>query len=121
MIFAERYDYSLRVQSGNGLNLIKWRTISLADTIAANPTLSRAECPRKMCTEIDKIQPSVNPAYHGRLHLQENIIWARRGHPALTAGLTNPSLKTLDMVNSLYSLIVNYKVVHKPTSKENYI
>ena len=103
------------------LNLIKWQTVSLADTIAANPTLSTTECLRKMCTEIDKIQRSVNPAYHGPLHLRENIIRACRGHPALAAGLTNPPLKTSDMVNSLCSSIINYEAVHKPTSTENYL
>ena len=44
------------------LNLIKWQTVSLADTIAANPTLSATKCLCKMCTEIDKIQHSVNSA-----------------------------------------------------------
>lgn len=37
------------------LNLIKWQTISLADLIGANSTLSTIECLCKMCTEIDKI------------------------------------------------------------------
>ncbi len=52
------------------LNLIKWQTVSLADTIAANLTLSITECLRKMCTEIDKIQRSVNPVHYSQLHLR---------------------------------------------------
>ena len=103
------------------LNLIKWQTVSLADTIAANPTLSTTECLRKMCTEIDKIQRSVNSAYRGPIHLRDNIIRACRGHPALAAGLTNPPSETSDMVNSLCSSIINYEAVHKPSSIENYI
>ena len=103
------------------LNLIKWQTVSLADTIAANPTLSTTECLRKMCTEIDKIQRSVNPAYHGPIHLRENIIRACRGHPALAAGLTNPPHETSDMVNLLCSSIINYEAVHKPTLTGNYM
>ena len=74
-----------------------------------------------MCTKIDKIQCIVNSAYHGPIHLQENIIQACRGHPTLPAGLTNPPPETSDMVNSLCSLIINYKAVHKPSSIENYV
>ncbi len=103
------------------LNLIKWQTVSLDDTIAVNLTLSTTECLRKMCTEIDKIQRSINPAYHGPLYLRENIIGAFRRHPALAAGLTNPPLKTSNMVNSLFNSIINYEAVHKPTSTENYV
>ncbi len=103
------------------LNLIKWQNVSLADTIAAILTLSTTEGLCKICTEIDKIQRNVNPAYHNRLHLQENIIWAYLGHPALAAGLTNSPLETSDMVNSLFSSFIKYKEVHKPTSTENYV
>ena len=103
------------------LNLIKWQTVSLADIIAANPTLSTTECFYKMCTEIDKIQHGVNSAYHGQIHLRENIIQACQGHLALAAGLTNPPSETSDMVNSLCSSITNYEAVHKPSSTENYV
>ena len=103
------------------LNLIKWQTVSLADKIVANPTLLTTECLRKMCTEIDKIQHSVNSAYHGPIYLRENIIQACQGHLALAAGLTNLSPETSDMVNSLCSSIINYEAVHKPSSSENYV
>ena len=56
------------------LNLIKWQTISFADTISANPTLSTTECFCKMCTEIDKLQRNINSAYYRPIHLRENII-----------------------------------------------
>ncbi len=95
-------------------NLTKWQTISLTDIISANPTLSTTECVRKLCTELETIQRGVDPAYHGTAHLRENIIRACRGHPALTASLTNPPLDTSGLVNNLYTSIVNYEAVHKP-------
>ena len=103
------------------LNLAKWQTVSLNDTIAANPTLNTAECLRKMYTEIDTIQRGIDPAYHGPVHLRENIIRACRGHPALAAGLTNPVSDTSGLVNNLYASIINYEAVHKPTSTSGYV
>lgn len=73
-----------------------------------------------MYTEIDKIQRGVNLAYHGQIHLKDNIIQACQGYAALVAGLTNLPPKTSDIINSLCSSIINYKVVHKPSSTENY-
>ena len=99
------------------LNLIKWQTISLTDIISTNPTLSTTECLRKPCMELDTIQRGVNPAYHGTVHLQENIIRACRGHPALAAGLTNPLGDTSGLVNNLYTSIVNYEAVHEPVQQ----
>ena len=102
------------------LDLIKWQTISLANTIAANPTLSTTKYLCKMCIKIDKIQHSINSAYHGLIYLRENIIWAYQEYPALAAGLTKPLPTTSDMVNSLWSSIINYKTVHKPSFTKNY-
>ena len=103
------------------LNFIKWQTVSLVDTIAANPTLSIMECLCKMYIEIDKIQRIINSAYHGPIHLRENIIWAYQRHPAIAAGLTNPPPKTSAIVNSLCNLIINYDAVHKPMSAGSYV
>ena len=103
------------------LNLIKWQTVSFADTITANPTLLAMECLCKLCTEIDKIQRSINSAYHGLIHLLEIIIQACQKHQALAAGLTNPPPETSTMLNSLLSSIINYEDVHKPTSKGSYV
>ena len=89
------------------LNLFKWQIVTLSNTIAANPTLSTTNCLCKMCTEIDKIQRDINSAYHKPIHLRENIIRACQGYLALAAGLTNPSTGTSDIVNSLYSSIIN--------------
>ena len=99
------------------LNLTKWQTISLTDIISTNPTLSTTECLRKLCTELDTIQRGVDPAYHGTVHLQENIILACRGHPALAAGLTNPPGDTSDLANNLYTSIINYEAVHEPVQQ----
>ena len=98
-------------------NLTKWQTVSLNDIISANPTLSTTECVRKLCTELDTIQRGVDSAYHGTVHLRENIIRACRGHPALAAGLTSPPSDTSGLINNLYTSIVNYEAVHKPTQQ----
>ena len=101
------------------LNLSKWQTISLTDMISTNPTLSTTECLRKLYTELDTIQRDVDPAYHGTVHLRENIIRACRGHSALAAGLTNPLGDTSGLVNNLYTSIVNHEVIYKPM-EQNY-
>lgn len=98
-------------------NPTKWQTISLNNIISANPTLSTIECVRKLCTELDTIQRGVDSAYHGTVHLRENIIQACRGHPSLAAGLTSPPSDTSDLINNLYTFIVNYEAVHKPTQQ----
>ena len=35
--------------------------------------------------------------------------------------MTNPPLKTSDIVNLLYSSIINYETVHKPNPTGNYM
>lgn len=74
-----------------------------------------------MCTEIDEIQRNVKSAYHSQIHLKENIIWSYWGHPAIATGLINSSPKISDMINFLYSSIINYKAVDKPSSTKNYV
>ena len=103
------------------LNFIKWQIISLTDTIAANLTLSTIECFYKIYIEIDKIQYSINSAYHSQIYLRENIIWACQRHPVRVIGLTYHLSKTSNMVNSFYNSIINYEAVHKPSFIENYI
>ena len=98
------------------LNLTKWQTISLSDTISNNPTLSTTECLRKMCTELYKVHQGLNPVYQGSIQLRENIIRACRGHPAVNAGLTNPPDSTPELINSLYTSIINYEAIHNPAS-----
>lgn len=60
-------------------------------------------------------------AYHGSIQLQENIIYICEGYSAHVAGWTNASHETGNIINSLYSSIINYKVVQKPISIENYV
>lgn len=104
------------------LILTKWQTINLADVISANPTLSTIECIRKLCTELSIMQKGIDPAYHGPVHLRDNIVRACRGHPALIDGLTNPPLDKSELVNSLHASIVNYEAVHKTFSmQQNYM
>ena len=98
------------------LNLTKWQTISLNDTISANSTLTTTECLCKLCTNLETIQRGLDPAYYGPVHLRENIICACKGHPALANSLTNPPPDTSELVNNLYTSIVNYETVHKPFS-----
>ena len=66
-----------------------------------------------MCTEIDIIQRDIDSAYHGSVHLRENIIRACRGHSALVADLINSVFDTSELINNLYASIVNYEAVHK--------
>lgn len=105
----------------NRLNRAKWQTINLADVITANPTLSTADCLRKLITEIDMLQRGIGPEFAGPFYLRENIIRAVRGHPALLIGLTNPPEDVPGLVNSLHSSIVNYEAVHKTPQLGSYV
>lgn len=102
------------------LNLTKWQTININDVILANPTLSTTECLRKLCTELNTVQRGLDVAYHGTVHLRENIIRSCRGHPALTNGLTNPPMDTAGLINNLYTSIINYEALHKPSPMQQY-
>ena len=72
------------------------------------PILLMTVCFLKIYIEIDKIQYGINKAYYGPIYLQENTVWVCRGYSALVAGLTKLLFKTSDMVNFLYSSIINY-------------
>lgn len=102
-------------------NLTKWQTLNLTNIIFANPTLSIIKCLCKLCTKLNTIHQSVDPAYHGTIHLCKNIIQACRGYSAVISGLTHPLLDTSGLLNSFYTLIINYKAVQKSNFKENYI
>lgn len=67
---------------------------------------------------MNKIQCSFNSAYHGLIHFWENMIQACQEHLSLIVGLTKPPHDTSKMIYSLYSSIINYKVVHKSTLSE---
>lgn len=103
------------------LNMIKWQTFSLTDIISTNPTLSTTKFLQKLCTKLNTILRGVNPVYHGTIHFCENIIQAHRDHLALTAGLINLFLETSDLVNNLYTSIINYKAIYESSSINSYI
>ena len=98
------------------LNFTKWQTINLNDMISNNPILTTTECLCKLCSELEIIQRGLDLAFHSSVQLRKNIICACRGHPALANGLTNPPPDTSRLVNNLYTSIVNYEAVHKPSS-----
>jgi hypothetical protein len=95
------------------LNLTKWQSISLNEVISSNSELSITECLRKICTEMNTIQRSIDSTYHEIIHLQENIIRVCRDHSTLTNELINLLIDTVDLVNNLYISIVNYDTVQK--------
>ena len=96
-------------------NLTKWQTLSLTDIISANPTLFTTKCLQKLYTKLNTIQQSIDLGYHGIVHLCENIIQAYKSYFALTAGFTKPFLETSGLVNNIYTSIIKYKAVHKPS------
>lgn len=72
-----------------------------------------------MNTKIDNIQHNVNLAYYGPIFLQENIIPVYQKYSVLLTGLINLLFNTFDIVNLLYSSIINYEIVNKPTPIRN--
>ena len=71
-----------------------------------------------MCTELNKIHQDLNSIHRESAHLRENIIRACRDHPAVHVDLSNPSNSIPELVNSLYTSIVNYETVHNPASSQ---
>lgn len=74
-----------------------------------------------MYTKIDKIQRNVNLADYGLIYLQNNMIWICQDYLALAVNFINLLFKISDIINFLYSLMINYKAVHKLISTKNYI
>lgn len=103
------------------LNLTRWQTIKINDIVSSNPFLTTTECLRKLIIEMNIVQRDLNSAYHGTTHLRKNIVRACRGHPALTNGLNNSSMDTFGLVNNLYTSIINYEAIHKPSMQQTYI
>ena len=103
------------------LNLTRWQTINLNDTISSNSILITAECLLKLCTKLETIQQDLDPIYYGPVHLQKNIIRAYKGYLALVNGFTNLFLDILNLINNLYISIVNYEAVHKLSVQQSYI
>jgi hypothetical protein len=64
------------------------------------------------------IQQELNSAYHGPIHLRENIIRTCRSHFALTNELNNASLNVPDLINSLHTSVMNYEAVQKSSNQQ---
>lgn len=77
-------------------NLTKWQPSSHSGVNSSNPTLSTTECLRKMCTELDKIQRGLDPAYHGPVHLREMLFELAEAIPHLQMALQIP--QQMDLV-----------------------
>ena len=69
-----------------------------------------------MCTELNKIHQDLNFIHREFAHLRENIIRACRDHSAVHVDLFNSFNSIPELVNSLYTSIVNYETIHKPVS-----
>ena len=95
------------------LNLIKWQTFNIVDTIAINSILSMSECLRKMIVEINIIQRNLNAIYHEFIHLRKNIIRTCRKHSTFATKLINLTTNAISFINNLYNSIINYEIVHK--------
>ena len=72
-----------------------------------------------MCTKLNKIHQDLNSIHQKSAHLRENIIRACRSYSAVHVDLFNSFNSTFDLVNSLYTSIVNYESIHKFAS--NYL
>ncbi len=118
MIFAKRYDYSFRRQSENVSISSNGRPSALLIQLWPIWLYQQLSVFAKYALRLSR---SNYCPLNCPLNLRENSIRACREHPALAAGLTKPKLKTSNMVNSVWNSIINYKVVHKATSTENYI
>jgi hypothetical protein len=94
-------------------NLDKWHSITIEDVIAINSNVSLIECFRKMWSQMNTIQRSLNSAYHGPIRLRKNIIRICRNHSALIFVLINSSMNNVILMNNLQSSIINYEIIRK--------
>lgn len=75
-----------------------------------------------MCTKLNKVQQDLNSIYQSSIQLRENIIRACRDHSAINADLIILFTLTLDLINSLYTSIVNYETIHNfVSSQQSYL
>ncbi len=95
------------------INLTRWQTISIADVVASNSTLSLSECLRKLCFEMSTIQKDLNSAFVDSIQLRKNIIRVCRDHFALTNELNNASINVSDLINALHTNVMNYEAIRK--------
>ena len=66
-----------------------------------------------MCTELNKIHQDLNSIHRESVHLRKNIIRACKDHSAVHVDLFNSFNSIFELVNSLYTSIVNYETIHK--------
>jgi hypothetical protein len=95
------------------VNLTRWQIINISDVVAVNSSLSLLECLRKMYVEMNTIQKDLNSAFSDSIQLRKNIIRVCRSHFALINELNNASINISDLINSLYSSVMNYEAIRK--------
>ena len=71
-----------------------------------------------MCTELNKIHQDLNSIHRESVHLRKNIIRACKDHSAVHVDLFNSFNSIFELVNSLYTSIVNYETVHNFASSQ---
>ena len=103
------------------MNMIRWQIINLNEIITINFIFSTSKYLTKLVIEIDLLQRKIESKMMKLFHLRKNIIRTIRGHSALLIELTVSSNSVSSLVNNLYSSIVNYEAVHKPSQQKNYV
>jgi hypothetical protein len=86
------------------------------NVIVANSNLSLIECLQKLCVDLDDVQKELNSNYHDSNQMREILIRACRDHSTLLIELHNSSSNFSDLINSLYSSIVNYESINKKSN-----
>jgi hypothetical protein len=94
-------------------NLTKWQVMHIENVIVVNSNLFLIECLQKLCVDLDDVQKELNSDYHDSNQMRKVLIRACRNHSILLIELHNSSSNFSDLINFLYSSIVNYESINK--------
>jgi hypothetical protein len=83
------------------------------NVIVANSNLFLIECLQKLYIDLDDVSKKLNSDYHDSNQMRKILIRACRDHSTLLIELHNSSSKFSDLINALYSNIVNYESINK--------
>ena len=75
----------------------------------------------KLIDKFDFLQRNIKNQFAKFFYLRKNIIQTIWNHSTLMIKFVNSSKNVIDLINNLHFLIINYEIVHKSFTHENYI
>ena len=90
-------------------NLDKWESINLSSIAAENPDKSTLELVQLMITTLTQLQYGLEDDFRSQRTLYNKIIRSCQGSPACRYAISAPASTLGELINNLYSSIINYE------------